>query len=71
MDGELALRGDFKLELLCKPKNKLKPREKLCWLWLNTFFVAGGASDRTDRMERASSCPEEEGPPGHGYPIVR
>ncbi|XP_043195996.1 phosphatidylinositol 3,4,5-trisphosphate 3-phosphatase and dual-specificity protein phosphatase PTEN-like isoform X2 [Amphibalanus amphitrite] len=70
VDGELPVRGDFKLELLYKPKNKLKPREKLCWLWLNTFFVAGGASERADRMERASSCPEDEGPPGQGYPIV-
>lgn len=71
-DCELPLCGDFKLELLCKPKNKLKPKEKLCWLWLNTFFVAGGAADtRTDRMERASSCPEEENaPPGQAYPIV-
>ncbi|XP_037069405.1 phosphatidylinositol 3,4,5-trisphosphate 3-phosphatase and dual-specificity protein phosphatase PTEN-like isoform X2 [Pollicipes pollicipes] len=75
VNGDLHLCGDFKLELLCKPKNKLKPKEKLCWLWLNTFFVAGPAAEvarteRTERMARASSCPEDENGPGQAYPIA-
>jgi len=99
LDGNLALRGDFKLEVLCKPKNKLKPKEKLFWLWVNTYFVSGLCSqlqlqvptptgsvseavsgtlskalDKSmstpERMERASSCPEEENVPKNNYPIV-
>ena len=74
--GGQPVQGDFKVELLCKPK-LLKPKEKLGWVWLNTFIEAGGAGPQraaagADRMERASSCPEEEAPPaGHAYPIVR
>lgn len=45
VNGHLPLAGDFKLELLCKPKSKLRLKDKLAWLWLNTHFINVPTSD--------------------------